>query len=523
MALVNKLDSNVTGLRIQEELSLGVADVTKPWLEAEPNSYNDFGQQITNVARAPIVADRQMKKGVATDLDASGGYASDLTQENLPDLAQGFFQADLLVKEELAVAIVDTTIDDFQPASGGDAYVASDLLFAQGFDDGPNNGLHVVSGVPAASSIPVTTNLTTAAAQTGIIRRVGFEFAADDLDVVITGDFATLVTGTKDFRELGLLPGEFIFLGGDTGGAAGDQFTKAANNGFKRIRSIAENAMVLDKSDLDMEAEDTGTGETVRMFFAPRMIKNEGDPSLIVRRSYQLERQLGYPDDTFQGAGNDQQVEYLVGAVPSILQFNIATADKLTMDLSFMGTDMEQRPSAVQSVPLVGLKDGPRPDLVESDAFNSSSDVSRINMSIVSGSDEAPDALFPFIQELSLTVDNNISPNKAVGIFGAFDLTTGKFNVSGTLTAYMADIATQTAVRNNDDVTLDFHFVKANQGISVDLPLVTIGDGRPNVEQDAPITLPISFEAATGAKVDSTFDHTMMMLWWDFLPNAAEV
>lgn len=517
MTAVNKIDSNSTGTRYQEEASLGVPDAGNPWIEIEPNSYADFGQQITTVARAPIVADRQMKKGVATDLDASGAYSTDLTQENLPDLAQGFFQADLRVKDELAVAIVDTTIDDFQPASGGDAYVADDLLFAQGFDDGPNNGLHQVSGVPAASSIPVTTNLTTAAAQSGTLRRVGFEFAAGDLDVDVTGDFATLTTAVKDLTELGLLPGEFIFLGGDVSGGSGDQFLTAANNGFKRIRSIAANAMVLDKSDLDMATE-VSTLETVRMFFAPRMAKNEGDPSLIVRRSYQLERQLGFPDDTFQGLGNDQQAEYLAGAVPSTMQMNIATADKLTMDLAFMGTDMEQVASSIG-----GLKAGARPSLVESDAFNSSSDVSRINMSVVSSNDEAPAALFPFIQELSLTVDNNISPNKAVGVFGAFDLTTGKFGVSGTMTAYMADIAVQTAVRNNLDVTLDFHFVKANKGISVDLPLVTVGDGRPNVEQDAPITLPISFDAATGAKVDPLFDHTMMMLWWDFLPNAADV
>lgn len=517
MAAVNKIDSNSTGLRYQEEASLGVANPANPWIELEPNSYADFGQSVTNVARAPIVADRQMKKGVATDLDASGGFAQDLTQENLPDLGQGFFQADVRVKNQLSVTNVDGVTEDYDVAAGGDGYLAGDLLFAQGFVNGQNNGLKTVTAGVALAVTVAEDLVNEVPPASAIIRRVGFEFAAGDLDVVIAGDFARLTTAVKDLTELGVLPGEWIFLGGDTPGAAGNQFLNAVNNGFKRVRSVTANEMILDKSDQPMVAE-ASAAETIQLFLAPRMLKNESDPSLIVRRSYQLERQLGYPDDTFAGLGFDQQAEYLVGAVPATLQLNMATADKLTIDMTFMGTDMEQVDSQV-----AGLKAGARPDLVESDAFNSSSDVSRVNMSVVSSVDEAPVPLFPFIQEMNLTIDNNVSPNKAVGVFGAFEITSGKFGISGSLTAYFADIETQRAVRNNEDVTIDVHFVKANQGISIDLPLVTVGDGRPSVESDAPITLPISFEGATGAKVDPTMDHTLMMQWWDYLPDLADV
>jgi hypothetical protein len=113
--------------------------------------------------------------------------------------------------------------------------------------------------------------------------------------------------------------------------------------------------------------------------------------------------------------------------------------------------------------------------------------------------------------------------NKAVGVFGAFDITAGDFVVNGTLNAYFNDVASMQAIRVNNDVSIDFHLVKANQGITMDLPLVTLGDGRPNVEKDAAIMIPISFEAASGAKVLSTYDHTLMMLWWDYLPDAADV
>ena len=160
--------------------------------------------------------------------------------------------------------------------------------------------------------------------------------------------------------------------------------------------------------------------------------------------------------------------------------------------------------------------------LVESEAYNSSSDIKRIEMAAIVAGDEAPTPLFGFIQELSITIDNNLSVNKAVGVLGGFDVTAGRFTVSGSLTAYFDNISAMAAIRANSDITIDSHSVKANQGISIDLPLVTLGDGRPSVESDTAITLPLSFEAATGAKVDSTLDHTAMIMFWDYLPDAAE-
>lgn len=510
MALVSKIDSNVTGLRIAEEQSLGVLPGTPDWVPQEPNSYTDFGGELTTVARNPINPSRQRKKGVVTDLDASGGFDTDITQTNLQSILQGFFFADLRKKDELSVATTDTggATDDYEPASGGDGFVANDLLFAKGFTDAAANGLKVVTGTPTATEVIVSTAIPTLTGETGTISRVGFEFGSAEVDIDASGSLPRLVraSGSKDFTDFGLIPGEWVYIGGD---GASEDFATAANNGFCRVRQVGTTFIEFDKTQGTM-VDETGTGLTIRLFFG-RVLKNELG-SLIKRRTYQLERTLGAPDDA-QPA--QIQSEYLTGAVPNELAINLPSADKATASLSFVAQGNEQRTAAT------GVKSGNRPSLVESDAFNTSSDFSVIKMSLASGASPTP--LFAFLSELNFTVNNNNTGNKALGVLGSFEITSGTFEVGGSLTAYFADIAAAQAVRNNSDVTIHFHLVKANSGITMDLPLVSLGDGRPNVEQDQPITLPLSMDAAAAAKLDSTLDYTLLMQFWDYLPNAADL
>jgi hypothetical protein len=70
-------------------------------------------------------------------------------------------------------------------------------------------------------------------------------------------------------------------------------------------------------------------------------------------------------------------------------------------------------------------------------------------------------------------------------------------------------------------VTLDIGFARDNQGIIFDLPLIALGDGRLSVEVDQPITLPLTTDAASGQDVDTNLDHTMLITYFNYLPNAA--
>lgn len=512
MVAVNKIDSNVTGLRIAEESSLGVLPGTPIWVPFEPNSYSDFGGQLTTIARTPISDTRQRKKGVVTDLDASGGFNTDLTQTNLQDILQGFLFASHDNKIEFGgageITGVTTVSDDFQAASGLDAFLATDLVFAAGFTNAGNNGLHVVSAV-AGTALTVTTNLVTETPpSTATLVQVGFQGAAGDLDVSTAGTLPQITSTALDFTDYDINPGDWIFVGGDS---AGLRFTNAANNGFKRVKAVSATALTIDKSDSDMVTE-ASTTETVQIFFG-RTLKNKVGAD-IIRRTYQLERTLGASDSALP---SQIQSEYLVGAVPNEAVFNISQADKINVDLSFIATDNEQRTGAT------GVKSGTRPSIVESAAFNTSSDFSRIRLALVSDTDEAPDPLFAFVTELTVTISNNLTANKAVGFLGSFDITAGIFAVSASMTAYFSSVAAVAAVRDNADVTLDIAMVKENAGIVLDLPLISLGDGRANIEQDQPITLPLTADAATAAKNDVNMDHTIHFTFFDYLPTLADV
>lgn len=509
MAMRQKQDSNSTGLRYCQEQSIGVLPGSPVWIPLEPNDYNDFGGTLSLIARDPINPSRQRKKGVITDLDASGGFPMDLTQTNLQDLLQGFMFATMRRKNPVvAISAVDGS--GVYSISNTSGFVVGSIVNCSGFLSSVNNGIKIVSAISAGVSITLSgTSAIETPSATATLSIVGYRSQVSaDIKVSALGGYPTLTSTALDFTTLQLIPGEWVFLGGDV---SANQYATSANNGFKRIKSIAANTIVLDKSDQTM-VTDTATGKFIDIYFG-KVLKNEIGTN-IIRRTYQLERTLGAPDDSLP---TQEGSEYLVGAVPSEFTLNIPTAEKITTDLSFVAIDHEPRSH------LVGLKPGTRPALVESSAFNTSSDFSRIKLYALSATDAAPPALVGYLTSLNLTINNNLTPNKAVGILGAFDVSAGSFIVSGESTAYFTEVSAIQAVRNNADVTLDIAVVKNNAGFVVDLPLVALGNGLANVKKDEPITISLTTEAATGASWDANMDHTLLFVFYDYLPNLADV
>lgn len=504
---INKVDSNVTGLSFAEEECLkvlpGVDEADAEWFQLEPDAESDFGGEVTTVARSFINPSRQNQKGTVTDLDASGSFTQDLTQSNLTRLMQGFFFANAREKESTAplngtqVALTGVSAsNEYEAATGLAGFLVGHLLKASNMTDAANDGLKTVTVVLAGAVTVAETLVADASpAADSKIEAVGFEFPTSDIDIVASASSITLESTLTDFTTLQLNVGEYIFIGGDA------TVNKFVNNvpGYARVKSIATNVLELDDTTFTAVSE-TGTALDIQIFFGT-VIRNEKDPTLIVRRSYNLERTLGQDADGTQS-------EYVVGAIANELTINSPLGDKVNTELSFIGMDHTQRTG------LTGVKAGTRNAAPGEDAFNTSSDLFRLKMNIVDPVTLNPTSLFAFISEATVTINNGVTPTKALGVLGAFDASVGNFEVGGSLTAYFSTVAAVQAVRNNSDVALNLIVAQKNAAVIFDIPLLSLGGGRLNVEKDNPITIPLDTMAA-----ECPQGYTLLSSWLPYVPD----
>ncbi len=500
---VNKIDSNAAGLRIAYEEEIGVLPEDPIFYPLEPNSYSDFGPTITTVARAPISQTRQRKKGFVTDLDATAGFSQDLTQNNLTRHLQGFFFAAIREKATTApmngAAIPITSVaagTGYNAAAGLGIFAAGNLIKASGFIGAANNGLKLLTAAAAGALMVAGAVAEAAPPLTAKIEKVGHQFAAGDISFALNGNLQRMVSAANQIGQLGLIPGEWVFIGGDSAA------TLSNVKGWARASIITAGYVEFDKTDFTAVV-DAAAAKTYQVFVGS-LLRTEDDPSLQVRRTGTLERTLG-------NAGAGIQAEYVSGACANTLAVNMPQADKITMDLGFVATDGYSRSGAQ------GLIEGTRPNEESTDAFNTSSDFSRIKLSVVDATQSNVIPLFAYLLDLNLNISNNVSPNKALGKLGAFDTTAGMFTADGSLTAYFVDTGSTLAVRNSTDVTLDIIIAKNNGGMVFDLPLISLGNGVVSVEVDQPITIPLDMMAA-----QSKFGHTMVYQNFAYVPSIAQ-
>lgn len=501
-----KIDSNDTGLRFAVEKCLKqlptlADDGADPvWHPMEPNSYGDMGANVTTVARNPINPSRQRQKGVVTDLEATASFQMDLTGRNHFYMMQSYMFA--LAREKPTTAPLNAAQIPVTAVTTGTGYAMNDsfasqvavgdIIMAEGFTNAANNGVKVVTAV-ATGTVNAAGVVAEAAPPAGAkLTVVGYQGTSADLNITVSGGETRITSTALNFTTLGLIPGEWIYIGGD---AANTAF--ADNRGFARVDAIATGYMVLGKTSWTPVAE-VGTGKTIQLFIGT-VIRNEEDPDDIMRSPLQFERTLGQDADGTMS-------QYIIGSIANEFTLNVPQADKVTAEMGFVACD------AVARTGLQGLKPGTRPALVASDAFNTSSDVRRLAFSIVGEAQP----LFLYATDLTITINNNASGAKAIGVLGNFDINIGVFDVGGSVTAYFQDVRAVNAVRDNEDVSMDLIMVKNNMGIVWDVPLMALGNGMVAVEQDQAITVPLDTMAA-----QSSFGHTLMYVNFPYLPNAA--
>jgi hypothetical protein len=539
------IDSNKTNLTYAEEASLKVLPTTPVWYPLEPNTYASFGGDLKTTPREPINASRQRAKGTVTDLDVSAGFNLDFVQNQITRLLQGFFFS--TAREKFAtqplngtqvpvtsvLATSGPTIQNFNAANGLTPLVGA-IVKSEGFGKNANNTLSRVT-ISTAAKVTAVSHLANKPAHalvdepappsTARLRVVGFALSGD---VKLYGPGSTfgggpviqpfLSSATLNFTTLGLIPGEWVYLGDSTDsladtGATEFNFIGTGNvrcRGFCRIGSITATQLTFDISIGSDAWALSGTGDGsiaigasayVSLFFGT-VIRNEPAVADIIRRTYTLQRYLG------KGVGNQDNLESVSGAIPDQFTLNMASNSKLDCDMSFVAMDTAQQYTA--SLP------GTYSALSRETAYNTSQDVYAMLLYIINTAATTQAPLFGYATDEKLTINNNASVNKAIGVVGGFEGTVGNFDVSGTLTCYFDDIAAQQAVRNNADVGLTNIFAKQNEGFLIDLPLLTLGLNGLKVEKDKPIMADITQTASPGAQ-----NYTALYNKFHYLPDSA--
>lgn len=505
---INKIDSNITSLAYAEEECLKQLPASPIWYNLEPNEYSDFGGDYTRVSAEPISASRQRKKGNITDLDASGGINQNFTVSNMTRLLQGFLFADArepsstapINGAQIAITAVNASTKTYTLASGGTNFVAGQIIFAEGFANASNNGLKTVVS-STATTVVVSETLVdeTTPPSAAKFNRVGGQLLLGDVNFAVVDGIPSIISTITDFTTFpNFIPGNWLFLGGD------DAASRFANNvGYVRIKSVSAKSVSFDDTTFSPSNE-SGTGKSIK-FFAGVVIKNEKERSLIKQRSYTFERQLG------EGA-TSTQAEYLTGAVASELTLNLSQAELVNIDISYTGCDMYYRTGEAGDEILTGTR---LPVAIE-DPYNTASNVYRFKMNIKDKTSSNPDALFAYISEGTITVNNNLTANKAIGILGAFDISAGQFEVGGSVTAYFQTVEALRAIRNNADIALNAIFAHDNKGFIFDIPLLGCGGGRLDVAKDEPVMLPLE-----PAGEENENGYTLLYVGFNYLPNIA--
>lgn len=342
MATPKKQEGSLSGLRYAVEsvqrtagrtgsLGLLADDDNRIWTKLEPNSYSTFGAEVTKIARNPISDDGQNSKGVLSDLNAAAALNCDLTQSpNVMALFEGFLWADVDEKPttrprngtQIPFTAVDGSAEQFEAASGldGIGLVVNHIIRAYNLAAAANNGNHLVSAI-AADAVTVTTNLTADGAPStdAYFEAVGYQFASATLNVVMSGNVATLVraSGSVDFRTLGIDAGDVIFLGGDnvvTHFNSEDADGNLVNVGWATVVSVTATTITIRDTSYPMTNE-TGAAVAATTVLTASDNPVNGDIAVLGAKTYTFV-------DTLSGSAN----EILIGGTASDTLDNLIAA-----------------------------------------------------------------------------------------------------------------------------------------------------------------------------------------------------
>lgn len=493
------------------ETSLGVPGTT--WFLTEPNDISAFGPDITTVSRNPISKTRQRRKGTVTDLDSPVEFEEDVTLSAFRDFIEGFVFATAINGDvtDLAATAAETTGDSYTgltalTAAQADKFEVDTLIWVTGGSSAANNGLKSVDAdiATSATAISVTENLVDETASFNV-SFAGHRIAAGDTvtwdwDAPSTGQATLTSTGVgTELQALGLTAGQFVHIGSVSalGGSIQNAFENSATNdmyGYARVVSFPDaDSVVFDKVDAALQFDDSDDpANAVDVLFGEFIRNVSVDDSAYLERSFQFEGE--YPNLEEPGPGDE--FEYALGNYCNTAEFSLGLADKSVVTYSFVGTDTE--PPVVAASRKTGASSASSP--LHTAAYSSTSDVARLRITDVDESGLSTD-----FKELTITLNNNVSPEKVIGTLGAKYLNAGNFDVDIEAQLLFTNPDVPARIRDNTTVTMDWGLKNDDGVIMVDIPSFTLGGG----DKEFPVNESILINLTGEAYVDDTLNTSI--------------
>lgn len=489
---MGRVTTNSLQLSAAREASLGVLPGSPVWKQQEPNNITQYGPTISKVSRSPISQSRQRRKGQTSDLDSAVEYDADLTLSVFRDFMEGFCFS-TPVGPDVHIPSAATTNSFTVPAvSAGaagrliyGASAAKSLLFARGFANPVNNGMFVLGAAVATSAVAITVAAgsgvvaeTPAATRDTELAICGVRGAAGDLEINAGGN---LISTVLDFTTLGLTVGQWIHIGGVD---VANRFFNDENYGFARVSAIAAHVITLARKEQAFVTDDgtsTGSGGTdlsVDILFG-QFVRNVpvGHANYSeVSTQFELEEpNLGNPGDMY---------EYALGNWHDAVSIEIPLTDKATISYGFIGTDTRP-PTASRATNAVDAK---VPS--ETAAFGTSTDIARL---VIHKVDES--GLTTDFKSVTLTLTNNVSPEKVIGVLGARFMNAGDFEADISAQVLFTSPDVLAAIRNNETVGIYFALRNDDGGVLCDLPSGTLDGGNRDWPENQTVLLNTTFMA----------------------------
>ena len=499
--------SNNLSIQYAREASLRTLPTSPNWFNIEPNrdGLGDIGATYTTSVRTPLSTSRGNRKGTIVDLDSAIGFTSDITVSNYLAFIEAFLFSNKRGADFYLTGSVTAThyvIDDTNFTATD--IMANTLLFASGFAQDANNGLKTITS--ATGNNLVVSGLVAEAARSTYEERVeicGIQQAADTLSVAVSGNNVTITSTANIFNNnpLGFIAGMEVYFPP----ATSNGFQNSTNNGFGRIRSVAQDgsSITIDKTTAPWTLEAAGSSSNNIRIFVGQFIRDVDvtNPGTFAQISHQFE--IAYPNLL---AGGATGYEYSQGNFANELVLTFPLSEKATMQTNFIGTDtLIAVPSAQRATNAAASN-----VVTRSTAFNTTNDYMKLRTA-----DESQQVINTLFKTFTINISNGVSAEKTQARLGAEFMNYGAQTISVTSSTVFTDPVFLSSSRANETLGLDFAIQNENGVIHVDIPSSTIEGGARSFPTDESVLQDLTWNVF----VDDFFNHQIGFTFFPYIPE----